>query len=119
MASRPYNTYKFIYTDDLGNRSLKRQRIEIDDSDLEIIPRTPLFNARVVDSQFKVTGTSQGLRHLLSYINGGKFITKLPYSSDELPQLEAHIKEILAVPRVECGDYRGEDLITGGIATNL
>ncbi len=115
--ARKYRTYKFIYTDDFNRNIIKRQRVYLDDNLQPITPITPLFLDRVIDFSEKVTGTSKGLRDLLTYIGKGKFLTKLPYK-DEI-NLVAHINEILAVERVECGDYRGERIITGGVENSL
>ena len=115
--ARKYRTYKFIYTDDFNRLIIKRQRVYLDDNLQPITPITPLFLDRIIDFSEKVTGTSRGIRSLLTYIGKGKFEAKLPYK-DEIT-LIAHIQEILAVERVECGDYRGERIITGGSEINL
>ena len=115
--ARKYNTYKFIYTDDFNRNVIKAQRVYLDDNSQAITPITPLFLARVIDFPEKVTGTSKGIRSLLTYIGKGQFEAKLPYK-DEV-NLIAHIQEILAVEQVECGDYRGERSITGGSEINL
>lgn len=115
--ARKYRSYKFIYTNDFGANSIKRQRVYLNENNEPITPITDLFLARVIDFPEKVTGTSQGIRSLLTYIDSGKFETKLPYKQSE--NLIAHIQEILAVERVKCGDYRGEKIITGGSSTNL
>lgn len=115
--ARKYRTYKFIYTDDFNRNVIKIQRVSLDDNNEPITPITSLFLAREVNFAEKVTGTSRGLRSLLTYIGKGKFQAKLPYK--DTTNLIAHIKEILAVERVECGDYRGERIITGGIENNL
>ena len=107
MSSRRYRSYKFLYDTDLGQSVIKRQRAYLDDANQEITPITPLFLARVVNFEEKVTGTSQGLRHLLTYIDRGKFKANIPYHPGN-NNLISHIEEILAVERVECGDYRGE-----------
>lgn len=116
---RKYRTYKFIYTNDLGVNIIKRQRAYLDDNEQEITPITDLFLARVVNFQEKVTGTSQRLRSLLTYIAQGQFEAKLPYGFADFTTLRQHIEEILAVERVICGDYKGERLITGGITANI
>ena len=113
MASRRYKTYKFLYTDDLGRTSIKRQRSYLNPDNSETTPITALFLARLVSFEEKVTGTSRGLRHLLTYIGTGKFKANIPYGTED-PNLKAHIEEVLAVDRVICGDYRGEELITNG-----
>lgn len=115
--ARRYQTLKFIYTNDLGINQIKRQRVYLDENNQQITPITSLFLARVVNFEEKVTGTSQGIRHFLSYIGKGKFQSKLPYK--ESNNLKAHIQEILAVDRVICGDYIGERLIIGGTTNNF
>ncbi len=115
--ARKYRTYKFTYTDDFNRNIIKRQRVYLDDSLEPITPITQLFLDRVIDFEEKVTGTSQGIRSLLTYIGIGKFEVKLPYK--DTINLIAHIEEVLAVERVECADYRGERIITGGIENNL
>ena len=107
MSSRRYRTYKFLYDTDLEQSVIKRQRAYLDDANQEITPITPLFSARVVNFEEKVTGTSQGLRHLLTYIDRGKFKANIPYAPST-NNLINHTEEILAVERVECADYYGE-----------
>ena len=107
MSSRRYRTYKFLYDTDLEQSVIKRQRAYLDDANQEITPITPLFLVRVVNFEEKVTGTSQGLRHLLTYINQGQFKANIPYHPGN-SDLISHIDEILAVERVECADYYGE-----------
>lgn len=119
MVSRKYNTYKFIYTDDFNRNIIKRQRVYLNDDNREITPITSLFLAKVVNFEEKVTGTSQGLRSLLTYIGNGRFEVKLPYSFQQQSELKQHISEVLTVDRVICGDYRGEKLVTGGSSTNI
>ncbi len=119
MSSRRYRTYKFLYDDDLGRTVIKRHRSYLNaDGTTEDTPTTPLFLARVVDFDEKVTGTSVGLRHVLSYVGQRQLKTKIPYAPGD-PLLVEHIEEILAVERVICGDYFGETLITGGSTSSL
>lgn len=118
MASRRYKTYKFLYDDDLARQVIKRQRSYLDGQNDEITPITALFLARVVQFEEKVTGTSQGLRHLSIYIGSDKFKANIPYGPNDA-SLQAHIEEILAVERVICGDYRGENNLTGGTANSI
>lgn len=118
MVSRRYRTYKFRYTNDLGNNIIKRQRSYLDEFNNEITPITALFVARVVAFEEVVTGTSVGLRHLLTYIDDGQFKANIPYTPGSI-NLVNHIKEILAVNRVICGDYIGEKQVSGGTSTNF
>jgi hypothetical protein len=114
MSSRRYRTYKFLYDDDLGNQVIKRHRSYFNaDGITEDTPTTALFRERVVNFDEKVTGTSKGLRHLLSYVGERALIAKIPYAPND-SNLIAHVEEILAQPQVICGDYVGEKLITGG-----
>jgi hypothetical protein len=114
MSSRRYISYKFLYDDDTGRTIIKKHRSYLNADGLsEDTPTTALFRARLVDFQEKVTGTSQGLRHVLAYVESRRLIAKIPYAPSN-PQLVNHIEEILAEPQVICGDYQGETLITGG-----
>lgn len=115
MASRYRYSFKFRYDSDLGQTVIKRQRVYVDENDNEVTPITPLFRARVVETPEKVTGTSKGLRRLLTYIGDRQSTANIPYRDEAT--LIAHIREILAVERVICGDYFGETQVTGG-ATN-
>lgn len=123
MSDRRYFSYKFLYDDDLGRQIIKRHRSYLGaDGVTEDTPTTQLFRDRVVDFDEKVTGTSQGLRNLLSYVDtdSGKrqLIAKIPYRPGD-PLLVAHINEILSQPSVECGDYQGETLLTGGSTNSI
>lgn len=114
MSSRRYRSYKFLYDDDRGRTIIKRHRSYLNaDGALEDTPTTQLFLDRVVDFEEKVTGTSQGLRNVLSYVGSRQLIAKIPYAPGD-PLLIAHVEEILAQPQVICGDYQGERLLTGG-----
>lgn len=114
MSSRRYKSYKFLYTDDRGRAIIKRHRSYLNDDGItEDTPTTDLFRAVVVESDLKVTGTSRGLRHVLSYVGNRRLIAKIPYAPGD-PRLVRHIEQILSQPQVECGDYVGERLITGG-----
>ena len=118
MSSRRYLSYKFLYTDDLSRTKIKRHRSYLNSEGTEDTPTTQLFLDRAVNIDEKVTGTSVGLRHLLTYVGERKLKAKIPYPpGDEL--LIAHTEEILAVERVECGDYYGENVITGGSSTSF
>lgn len=123
MSDRRYISYKFLYDDDLGRQIIKRHRSYLNaDGVTEDTPTTQLFRDRIVDINEKVTGTSKGLRHVLSYINTGslrrQLIAKIPYASGDAKLIE-HIEEILDQPQVECGDYRGENLISGGFTNSI
>lgn len=114
MSSRFYRSYKFYYDDDLGLTSIKRHRSYFDESGtVEDTPTTNLFRDRILNTPNKVTGTSQGLRHVLSTVGNRRLIAKIPYAPGDSKHL-AHIREILAQPRVRCGDYIGERLINNG-----
>ena len=119
MSSRRYLSYKFFYDDDVGRTTIKRHRSYLDaDGVTEDTPTTDLFRARVVNFDEKVTGTSQGLRHILSYVGNRQLKAKIPYAPGN-SNLVAHVEEILAEPQVICGDYFGERLITGGSSTSI
>ena len=119
MSSRQYRSYKFLYDDDRGLQIIKRHRSYLnDDGVTEDTPTTQLFFARLVNIDEKVTGTSQGLRHVLSYVGDRRLKAKIPYApGDSL--LKDHIEEILAQSQVDCGDYVGERLITGGSSNSI
>lgn len=118
MASRQYISYIFLYDDDRGATLLKRHRSYLNALGIEDTPTTRLFRDRVVDTNVKMTGTSQGLRHLLTYVDDRSLIAKIPYAPGD-SKLTEHIEEILAIQRVICGDYRGETVITSGTANSF
>ena len=114
MSDRRYISYKFLYDDDRGRQVIKRHRSYLNaDGVTEDTPTTQLFRDRLVDINEKVTGTSVGLRHVLSYVRNRRLIAKIPYRPGD-PLLVAHVEEILAQSQVDCGDYVGERLVTGG-----
>ncbi len=118
MSSRNYISDKFYYTDDRGRTTIKRARSYYNADGVTLdTPRTQLFIDRIVDTPEKVTGTSQGLRNIFSYVGVRRLIAKIPYAPGD-PKLVEHIEEILAQPQVDCGDYRGERLIIGGSTDN-
>ncbi len=118
MPSRRYISYKFLYADDLGNESIKIHRSYLNESGGEIVPITQLFTNKLVTFTEKVTGTSLGLRHLSAHVENAQFTIKSPYApNDNL--LIAHLKEILALQSVECGEYRGETLIKNGTHSSI
>lgn len=119
MSSRTYIQYKFDYTDDRGRTSIKSHRSYLNaDGVTEDTPTTDLFRDRIVDTPEKVTGTSQGLRNVLSYVGDRRLQAKIPYAPGD-PKLVEHVEEILSQPQVDCGDYRGERLITGGSTSSI
>ncbi len=119
MSSRRYISYKFYYDTDQEKRIIKRHRSYLNaDGVTEDTPTTDLFRDRIVPMAEKVTGTSQGLRHVLSYVGDRRLIAKIPYGPGD-PKLVEHVEEILAQPQVDCGDYVGERLITGGSTSSI
>ena len=119
MSNRNSKHYKFLYTDDRGRTSIKQHRSYLNpDGVTEDTPTTDLFRDRVIDRPEKVTGTSAGLRHVWSYVGKRRLIAKSPYAPGD-PLLVQHIGEILNEPQVDCGDYRGERLITGGSTNSI
>ena len=78
-----------------------------------------MFLARVVNLNEKITGTSQGLRHLEACIAGHKVQINLPYNSNNSSLLADHIKEILASEEVNCINYHGEILLTDGSSNSI
>ena len=119
MPSRRYISYKFLYDDDLGRQIIKRHRSYLNaDNTTEDTPTTRLFLDRTLDIDEKVTGTSRGLRHVLTYVGTRQLIAKVPYRPGD-EKLTSHVVEILADERCVCGDYRGERLITSGSSISL
>ena len=114
MSSRRYISYKFYYEDDRGRTTIKRHRSYLNaDGVTEDTPTTQLFRDKIINRDEKVTGTSAGLRYVLTYVRDRQLQAKIPYPpGDSL--LVNHIEEILAQPQVECGDYFGERNLTGG-----
>jgi hypothetical protein len=113
MASK-YDTLKFHYSSDEGTLKLKRQRhyyfLNNGQKDYTT-PLTPLFFARVVQTQAKYVGSDVFNRRLQTYVNyQGTQLTRgvaIPYNSLD-SSLVAQIQEILALDNVICGDYEGE-----------
>lgn len=119
MSSRQYISYKFLYTDDRGRTSIKRHRSYLNaDGVTEDTPTTQLFRDRIIDRSEKVTGTSQGLRHVLSYVGARRLKAKSPYAPGDRLLID-HINEILQQPQVDCGDYYGERLLSGGNTSSI
>jgi|GEM_PF-7024494 len=119
MSSSNYISYKFLYTDDLKREIIKRHRSYLTaDNTTEDTPTTQLFLDKVIDVDSKVTGTSTGLRHVDCYVGERKLIAKSPYAPGN-PLLVAHIEEILADERCDCGDYVGERLTQGGNTNSI
>lgn len=119
MSDRTYKQILFYYDDDLGRTIIKRQRAYYNSDGVNFdTPITPLFLAREVNSDSQVTGTSKGLRHLWCYVGERRLQAKIPYAPAD-PLLIAHTEEILQQPQVDCGDYRGENLITGGVTNGI
>ncbi|NJK56547.1 MAG: hypothetical protein HC939_11380 [Pleurocapsa sp. SU_5_0] len=101
MSSRFYRSYKFFYDNDLGQTIIKRHRSYLDESgSFEETPTTTLFLNRVVNIAEKVTGTSQGLRHVRAYVGTRQLIAKIPYAPTD-SRLVDHVREILAQPQVK------------------
>ena len=112
MAARKYNTYKFRYSSDLGNDTIRVQREYLDTNNQPLTPITNLFLARVItdNSKWEPKKNSQ-LRHAVSYVrdsNGAyvELISFIPYS--DVVNKSAHLREIDAVPEVICIKYIGE-----------
>lgn len=119
MSSRKRISYLFHYTTDQGQTVIKRHRSYLNaDGVTEDTPTTQLFLDRVINVDEKVTGTSAGLRHVLSYVRNRKLRAKIPYKPGD-EKLKGHIEQILAQPQVDCGDYVGERLIIGGTTNSI
>jgi len=54
----------------------------------------------------------------LAELGDRRLQAKIPYVPED-PLLVAHIEEILAQPQVDCRDYVGERLITGGSTNSI
>ena len=116
MASKRIVDLKFLYSRDNGLDQLHAQRQFQDTvSGTLLTPVTPLFTVRVVPSTTKVENPKEfEKRHVLSYIinpnvAGGisKINLAIPYRPGDLNHT-AQLREILALPRVDCADYFGE-----------
>lgn len=114
MTSYKYRVYKFLYTHDNGEGVIRQQR-EYYSGDISLTPITNLFLSRVITDPVKVVPKKNDqLRHMIVYIPNdqtelgfSEFQAFIPYRpGDEF--LNQHIIEILDVPNVECGDYKGE-----------
>ncbi|MGL5075744.1 MAG: hypothetical protein ACRDBG_07865 [Waterburya sp.] len=116
-----YRNLKFKYKYDLDRESIKSQRVFLDENDAEVTPITQLFLNRVINSNLKIEGSSANLRHIMTFIKVGNDATvgnykvNSPYSpTTETDLLKAHLREVLDVPRVICGDYYGESFVSRG-----
>lgn len=119
MSDRVYETYKFYYDDDLGRTIIKSHRSYYNADGITFdTPTTQLFFDRVINTPSQVTGTSKGLRHVLSYVGERRLIAKIPYAPGD-EKLVEHIEQILDQSQVICGDYKGETLITGGSTNGI
>ena len=114
MASR-YDRFVYQYTTDLGYLRGKAQqaRYVLDGTTKRYTtPITSLFMARVLPTGSKPLGSSSGTRRLKCYVKENDTLlertTHLPYSVLDTT-LVNHIKEILALDFVVCGDYEGEN----------
>ena len=122
MSSRRRNTIKFIYTDDFGRDTLKIQRQEkLNGTDTPIVPITALFQTRILQAREKAETNFNGeqLRHVLAYANTennnvGQFKQFIPF--DQPPNISDMINEVLNLPEVICGDYKGE---SSGVQNSL
>ena len=119
MSSRNYVEYKFFYDDDMGRTVIKRHRSYYNADGVTFdTPTTGLFLERVINSPSQVTGTSARLRHIWAYVGDRRLSAKIPYAPGDEKLIE-HVEEILAQPQVDCGDYRGETLNTGGSSNGI
>lgn len=112
MVARKYNTYKFVYSSDLGVDTIKTQREYLDENEESLTPITTLFLTRVIQSPIKIEPKKNSdLRHAVSYISTGnnsfsEFKSFIPYS--DVSNKSEHLKEIDALTRVICIKYVGE-----------
>lgn len=114
MVSSKYDQVKYLYVTDLGRLKYKWQRayyVEENGIKRYTTPITSLFLARIRNTAAKTVGSSAVTRRLLTYAKKHDQVIKrtvnLPYAPGD-PYLSLHIKEILDVEYVLCGDYFGE-----------
>ncbi len=113
--ARPYNSRKYIYTDDFGTDTLKAQREYLDSNREPLVEITAKFQERLVDIPEKVETNFNGelQRHLLAYVNVEEegVIAELkqfiPFNIGD--DIKVQIGQILAKSNVLCGDYKGEN----------
>ncbi len=110
MVSKKYRTFLFIYSTDLNESIIKRQKVYLNDLDEFLIPITPKFIETTIEVNQKITETSDNLRKLLLTTTEGNFVFILPYSSNNSTALKQLIEEILADSRIICAEYQGENL---------
>lgn len=119
MSSRKYRSLLFLYDDDRGNQSLKKQKWEINSiTENTFIPLTPLLQSRIVSTNQQYEETNIKLRHLNLLIKDREFVVLIPYASNNLSQLKACIKEILTTESVVTGYYVGESKLGGNATSN-
>lgn len=117
MATKIFATYNFVYDRDDGLQQVLNQREYRDvPSGLLLTPITGKFIARVVSTPTTKVAQPKLLkaRHVISFVinpNVATGVSKLaayiPYKPGDV-NLTAHLREIEALPRVECSDYFGE-----------
>ncbi len=115
MIARPYQFYKYIYTDDFNTDTLKAQRVYLNKEDLQpIITITSKFQERLVSIPDRVETNFNGelQRHLLTYANAETGVIAslkqfIPFNTQD--DIKIQISEILAKNNVICGDYKGEN----------
>ena len=105
-----YASIKYLYDTDSGKQLVKRQRAyyQSDNVTFDTVI-TPLFVAREVTTDLKVTGTDSLTRHVIVEINNRSLRSNIPYRP-HTDELNEHILEILNAPNVDCGDYFGETI---------
>ena len=117
MATNIFATYNFVYDRDDGLQQVLTQREYRDVlSGSLLTPITGKFIARVVTTKQSKVAQPKLLkaRHVLTYILNPNVVSGISELTAYIPykpgdnNLTAHLREIGALPRVECSDYLGE-----------
>lgn len=108
MASRRYRSFKFSYTNDLGNTAIKHQRLDPD------LPSIPLLDAVEYNTASKLESQGNTLRYVEFLLNDNQKSLPLPYAPGELNNLKSTITQIAAIPGADSLRYNGESQLDNG-----
>ena len=111
MVSKKYRTFSFIYSTDLDEPIIKRQKVYLNNQNEFLIPITSKFVEKTIEVNRKITETSLNLRKLSLTTTEGNFTFSLPYNSNDNENLRQLIEEMLSDTRIICAEYQGETLI--------